>query len=160
MENYLTVNSANSSTPSYNLDSYLPKDANYITDYGEVEEEGTPILSGGDNIFSELCITGDNSNAYHKASDFIDEFTKIFVKEKTPDRAYSKFVQNKNELPDVELDWIFQYFRVSFIFSNNDEDYYCVTKYDEKTGKYDSTTGPLKRGDYKAVAEDVMQKIR
>lgn len=160
MENYLTTNLSKGNTPSYDLDTYLPKDINYITDHGEVEEEGTPILSGDDNIFSELCLTDDYSNAFKKSSDFVTEFTKIFVKEKTPNRAYSKFVQNKSELPDVELDWIFQYFRVSFLFSNNDEDYYCITKYDEKTGKYDSTTGPLKRGDYKAVAEEVMQKVR
>ena len=160
MESYLTTNSEKTNTPSYDLNSYLPTDINYITDYGEREEEGAPILSGDDNIFSELFIKDDDSNAYKKSSDFVREFTKIFVKEKTPDRSYSKFVQNKNERPDVELDWIFQYFRVSFLFCNNDEDYYCITKYDEKTGKYDSTTGPLKRDNYKAVAEEIMQKVR
>lgn len=140
--------------------SYMPVDITYRTEPGVAENKEVPVLSGADNIFSDIVLSPDQSLANQKASDFVTQFTRVFVIEKTPDRAYSKFVQNKSELPDVELDWIFQYFRVSFLFSNNDEDYYCITKYDEKTGKYDSSTGPLKRSDYRAVAEEVMQKVR
>ena len=124
------------------------------------ENNEIPVLNGDDNIFSEICLTTEKSWAYKKASIFVAIFTRVFAKEKAPNRAYSKFTQNKNELPDVELDWIFQYFRVSFLFSVNDEDYFCITKYDEKTGIYDSKTGPLKRDNYNLVAEEVMQDVQ
>lgn len=139
--------------------SYLPSEYVYKTEDGFPEEE-IPVLTADDNIFSELSITSESCNACRKAADFIAEFTRVFAKKKEQDRAYSKLIQNKNELPDVELDWVFQYFRVSFLFSATEDDYYCITRYDEKTRKYDSTTGPLKKENYRAVAEEVMQKVQ
>ena len=149
------ANGVNVETPQ----SYLPSDQSYRTDFGIGEENRIPVLSGDDNIFSELSIALKQDVAYQKATAFIAEFTKVFASNKTPDRTYSKFIQNENELPDVELDWVFQYFRVLFLFSSTNEDYYCITQFDDKTGKYESTTGPLKRENYRAVAEEVMRKV-
>jgi hypothetical protein len=146
---------------SDDFQSYFPVEVAYRTDIGVAEENNeVPVLNEDDNIFSEIYLTEENSSAYKKASEFVAIFTRVFAKEKVPNRAYSKFVQNKNELPDIELDWIFQYFRVSFLFSVSDEDYFCITKYDEKTEIYDSKTGPLKKDNYKMVAEEVMQEVR
>lgn len=139
--------------------TYLPRDYVYKTEQGIEEEENIPILTGDDNIFSEIFLSVNQSDAYQKAADFMAEFTRVFSKKKTPNRSYSKFIQNTNELPDVELDWVFQYFRVSFLFSVNDEDYYCVTKYDEQSRKYESRTGPIERANYKSVAEEIMQEV-
>lgn len=161
MATYIKDNYINDTVPSDVSQSYLPDDASYRTEIGVAEESNEiPVLNGDDNIFSEICLTEEKSMAYKKASIFVADFTRVFVQKKAPNRAYSKFIQNKSELPDVELDWIFQYFRVSFLFSENDEDYFCITKYDEKTGIYDSKTGPLKRGNYKLVAEEVMQGVQ
>lgn len=142
--------------------SYLPSEYVYNnkTEQGINDEEEIPILTGDDNIFSELNIASESGNACQKAADFIAVFTRVFAMKKEKDRAYSKFIQNNNELPDIELDWVFQYFRVSFLFSASEDDYYCITRYDEKTGKYDSTTGPLKKENYRAVSEEVMQKVQ
>lgn len=159
MENYLTAKSANNNTPSYDLDSYLPKDINYITDHGVEEEEEIPILSGEDNILSEIDLNPDNGKADEKASTFLNVFTRVFVKEKTPQRSYNKLYQNKKELPDVELDWIFQGFRVTFLFSNTDDDFYCYTKYDRNSKQYESKSGPLESQNYKVVAMLVMQEV-
>lgn len=160
MASYIKDNYTNDIVNSDDLLSYLPVEISYKTESGVVEEnQGLPVLNGSDDIFSEICLSADSNKACKKASLFVDEFTRVFVKTKIPNRAYSKFVQNTNELPDVELDWIFQYFRASFLFSVNDEDYYCLTVFDEKTGIYDSKTGPLKINNYKQVAEEVMQKV-
>lgn len=139
--------------------TYLPSNSSFRTDLGIGEENGIPVLSGDDNIFSDLSITLEQGAAYEKASAFVAEFTRVFSEKKTAERTYSKFIQNFSELPDVELDWVFQYFRVIFLFSTTDEDYYCITRFDEKSGKYESTTGPLKRENYRTVAEEVMQKV-
>lgn len=139
--------------------SYLPGDIGFRTELGTDEEDKVPVLSGDDNVFSELNFALEQGVAYKKAAAFVAEFTRVFASKKTPDRTYSKFIQNTSELPDVELDWIFQYFRVLFLFSTTDEDYYCITQFDDKTGKYESTTGPLKRENYRTVAEEVMRKI-
>lgn len=153
-EDYLTDGES-----SNNTQTYLPSDSNYRTEYGIGEENGIPVLSGDDNIFSELSIALQQGVAYEKACAFVAEFTRVFAENKTSERMYSKLVQNTNELPDVELDWVFQYFRVIFLFSSTEEDYYCITRFDEKTGKYESTTGPLKKENYRTVAEEVMQKV-
>lgn len=153
-EDYLTECDAASGNHSY-----LPNEVSYRTDMGINEEETVPILSGDDNIFSDINVALGQGTAYEKASSFIAEFTRVFAKTKTQDRAYSKFIQNLNELPDVELDWVFQYFRVSFLFCDSDEDYYCITKYDENSRKYESKTGPLNREDYRVLAEEVMQEV-
>lgn len=139
--------------------SYLTSGLSCKTGFGMGDENKVPVLSGDDNIFSELNIALEQGVAYEKAIAFVAEFTRVFAAQKTPDRTYSKFIQNTNELPDVELDWVFQYFRVLFLFSSTDEDYYCITRFDDKTGKYESTSGPLKRENYRVVAEDVMQKV-
>lgn len=139
--------------------SYLPSEYVFRTGQGIVDEEETPILKGDDNIFSEIRLVPEQCVAYEKAIEFVDAFTRVFAKVKTPNRAYSKFIQNKNELPDIELDWVFPYFRVSFLFSASNEDYYCTTKYDEQTRKYESKTGPLERDSYRVVAEEVMQEV-
>lgn len=159
MVSYIKDNYINDVSVIDDPQSYLPSEYIYKTEEGFPEEE-IPVLTGDDNIFSDLSITSESCNACRKAADFIAEFTRVFAKEKEQNRAYSKFIQNKNELPDVELDWVFQYFRVTFLFSVTEDDYYCITRYDEKTGKYDSTTGPLKKDNYKAVAEEVMQKVQ
>lgn len=153
-EDYLT----DGVTPD-NSQTYLPTDMGYRTDLGVGEECVVPVLSGDDNIFSDLSVRLEQGAAYEKASAFVAEFTRVFSEKKTPERTYSKFIQNTSELPDVELDWIFQYFRAIFLFSATDEDYYCITRFDDKTGTYESTTGPLKREDYRIVAEDIMQKV-
>ena len=159
MENYLTAKPAKINTPSYDMDSYLPKDVNYITDHGVVEEEEIPILSGEDNILSEIDLKAENSKAVEKALTFLNVFTRVFVKEKSPQRSYNKLYQNKNELPDVELDWIFQDFRVTFLFSNTDDDFYCYTKYDSKSKQYESKSGPLESQNYEVVSMLVMQEV-
>ncbi len=159
MENYLTAKTATINTPSYDLDSYLPKDINYITDRGEVEEEDIPILSGEDNILSEIDLTTQNSKAFEKASSFLNVFTRVFVKEKSPQRSYNKLYQNKKELPDVELDWIFQNFRVTFLFSNTDDDFYCFTKFDSDSKQYESKSGLLEGNNYEVVSKLVMQEV-
>lgn len=160
MVSYIKDNYISDATVIDDPQSYLPGEYVYKTEEGFPEEAEIPVLTGDDNIFSELSISSVSKDACQKAELFIAEFTKVFAKRKERDRAYSKFIQNKNEQPDVELDWVFQYFRVSFLFSASEDDYYCITRYDEKTGKYDSTTGPLKKENYRVVAEEVMQKVQ
>ena len=160
MISYLKDNYINDVIEVKDPQSYLPSEYVFKTEQGVLEDEEIPVLTGDDNVFSELNITTKSERPYQKAIQFIDDFTRVFARTKLPDRAYSKFIQNNNELPDVELDWVFQYFRVSFLFSASDDDYYCITKYDKKTKKYDSTTGPLKKENYRAVAEEVMQKVQ
>ena len=139
--------------------SYLSEKNDYHTDKGIKDEGCIPVLLGDDDILSEITIPDNPNVAYQKASSFIRIFTSVFIEEKTPERAYSKFIQNMNELPDVELDWIFQYFRVSFLFSLSDDDFFCITKYDKNTQMYESKTGPLEKSKYKDVAEIVLQEV-
>lgn len=113
---------------TYPLESYLPSEGNFKTERGVPDNEVLPVLTGADDIFSEIILPEQKDIAYQKASKFIEDFTRVFAKVKTPERAYSKFIQNKSELPDVELDWIFQYFRVLFLFSSSEDDYFCITK--------------------------------
>ena len=160
MSSYITDNYIDDVAVVDDSQSYLPSECIGKTEQGTTEEgEEISLLAGDDNIFSELHIREDVGSAYSKIVQFIIDFTRVFSKAKAPDRTYSKFVQNKNELPDVELDWVFQYSRASFLFSVSEEDYYCITKYDDKTGKYENTIGPLKKENYRAVAEDVMQNV-
>lgn len=161
MDSYTVKDNSNEARISIEGQSYLQFDGKYRTEIGVSECEEVPVLQGDDNIFSGLNLN-EEGVAYKKAIEFVVEFTRVFFREKTVDRAYSKFVQNQNELPDVELDWIFQYFRVSFLFSNgiNSEDYYCITKFDEGNKKYDSTTGILRKESYREIAEEVMRKVR
>lgn len=139
--------------------TYLLYDQNKETDLGVDEECVIPVLSGDDNIFSDLNFALNKNVAGKKASNFVAEFTRVFAMKKNPERTYSKFVQNMSEFPDVELDWIFKSFRAIFLFSSTNEDYYCITLFNEKKGTYESSTGPLKEEDYKSVAEDIMQKV-
>ena len=159
MVNYLKEDYLSEIDASYDLQTYFPGDVRFRTEVGVADEGEIPILNGDDNIFSEISLPTELNKVYQKAADFIAEFTRVFVRKKVSDRAYNKFVQNKNELPDVELDWIFQYFRVSFLFSTTEDDYYCITKYDVNTRKYESKIGPLERDNYKTVAEEVMQEV-
>lgn len=162
MDSYIVEDNSNEARISIEEQSYLQFDEKYRTEIGVSECAEVPVLQGDDNIFSGINLSAEKSIAYKKAIEFVAEFTRVFVKKKTPSRAYSKFVQNKTELPDVELDWIFQYFSVSFLFSNSekDEDYYCITKVDEENKKYDSTSGVFKKEAYRAIAEEVMQKVK
>lgn len=144
---------------TYPLKSYLPSEGNFKTERGVPDNEVLPVLTGADDIFSEIILPEQKDIAYQKASKFIEDFTRVFAKVKTQERAYSKFIQNKSELPDVELDWIFQYFRVLFLFSSSEDDYFCITKYNEKTKQYDSKTGPLEKEHYMEVAGEVMQAV-
>lgn len=161
MDSYIVIDDSKETKVSFEEQSYFQIDERYRTEIGVPECDEVPILQGDDDIFSGINLN-EEGVAYKKAIEFVVEFTRVFYREKTPDRAYSKFVQNQNELPDVELDWIFQYFRVSLLFSNsiNDEDYYCITKFDEGNKKYDSTSGILKKESYKEIAEEVMRKVK
>ena len=158
MSSYITDNNISDVAVINNSQSYLPSESVCKTEQGEPEEE-VVALAGDDDIFSKLNLNKDIGSMYPRILQFIADFTRVFVDTKTPNRAYSKFVQNKDELPDVELDWVFQYFSASFLFSVSGDDYYCITKYDVKANKYDSTTGPLKKENYRAVAEEVMQNV-
>ena len=159
MANYLNDVNIVESEFIFPLESYLPSEANFRTERGVPDNDVLPVLSGADDIFSEIIIPEQKNSAYRKASKFIEDFTRVFAKVKTPERSYSKFIQNKNELPDVELDWIFQYFRVLFLFSSTEDDYFCITRYNEITKQYDSKTGPLEKEHYMEVAEEVMQEV-
>lgn len=158
MANYLKEDYLNEAEIPYNLQSYLPN-FHFRTEMGVTDKEEVPVLNGDDNIFSQISIHNVQDAVFQKVTAFISEFTRVFIREKVPDRAYSKFVQNRDGLPDVELDWVFHYFRVSFLFSITEEDYYCITKYDGNTRKYESKIGPLEENNYRAVAEEVMQEV-
>ena len=160
MSNYISDNNISNVAETYESLSYLPSKCVRKTEIGVTTDEEAPLLAGDDNIFSEVNITKDVGSSYQKIVQFIADFTYVFAKTKVPDRAYSKFIQNKNELPDVELDWVFQHFNASFLFSASEGDYYSITKYDVNTGKYDSTTGPLNKENYRNVAEEVMEKVQ
>lgn len=160
MANYIKDNYINDILQSEENKSYLPTGISYKTERGVAEEnDDVPVLNSDDNIFSEICLSPETSKAHQKASVFVTKFTQVFAKEKEPNRAYSKLIQNKNELPDVELDWIFQYFRVSFLFGADDDDYYCITQYDEKSGVYNSKTGPLNEVNYVQIAKEVIKAV-
>lgn len=159
MASYLNDVNIDETEFTYPPESYLPSEGIYKTERGVTDNDVLPILTGTDDIFSEIIFPEQKNAAYQKASVFIEDFTRVFAKNKTPERAYSKYIQNKSELPDVELDWIFQYFRVLFLFSSTEDDYYCITRYNEKTKQYDSKTGPLEKDHYMEVAGEVMQEV-
>lgn len=159
MDSYIIKDFSPEIVISFEEQSYLQPDEKYRTEIGVPEIEEVPILQGDDNIFSGVNLDAIGSIASNKAKEFIIEFTRVFFRNKTPDRAYSKFILNLTEQPNVELNWVFQNFRVSFIFSITDEDYYCFTKYDDKTGKYESMSGPLTKKSYREIAEEVMETI-
>lgn len=159
MASYIKEDYFNDVTIIDDPQSYIPRDFVYKTEQGVEDDEIIPVLTEDDNIFSELKLDARQSIAHQKAADFVADFIRVFSKKKTPNRSYSKFIQNTNELPDVELDWVFQYYRVSFLFSVSDEDYYCITKYDEQSRRYESRTGPLERANYKSLAEEIIQEV-
>ena len=104
------------------------------------------------------CITDGDIRRWLLKNGNVQDFVQSAMK-KNPERTYSKFAQNMTEVPDAELDWVFKNVRAIFFFSVTNEDYYCITIFNEKNGTYESATGPLKGEYYKSVAEEVMQKV-
>ena len=159
MVSYITNDYLPDASSVYEPESYIPDGRAYRTDLGFPLQQEIPVLSGDDDIFSDISIDATTNEACRKAASFVAVFIRAFVQMKTPGRAYSKFIQNLSEQPDVVLDWVFKTYRVTFLFSNAKDDYYCVTKYDERSKQYESKSGPLMVEDYQTVAEMVLQSV-
>ena len=159
MVSYIKDDYLPDSTSVCEPESYIPDGRVYRTEIGFPLQQEIPVLSGDDDIFSAITIDATRNEASRKAASFVAVFTRVFVQMKTPGRAYSKFIQNMNEQPDVVLDWVFKTYRVTFLFSNAKDDYYCVTMYDERSKQYESKSGPLMEEDYQTVAEMVLQSV-
>jgi hypothetical protein len=130
-----------------------------VIDYDEFPEEQEfmffPSFDAKDDIFKEIPDYVWN-NRYSKS--FLQQLAIIYGEKKNPSLSYTPIRVEKDESFFV-LEWLFQDKRISFYFSENEENKYSIICYNAEKKTFINTVKYLSKERYKEIAEEVLSYL-
>ncbi len=136
-------------------EKYEAAQVSIVDNEEDIEKDGIdffPLFETKDNIFGEIP---EYVWANQHARLFLQQLAVVYSIKKNPSLSYTPIRVEQDESFFV-LEWIFQDKRISFFFSENEDNKYSILYFNAKENTFINSVKVLSQERYKAIAEEVI----
>ncbi len=136
-------------------EKYEAAQVSIVDNEEDIEKDGIdffPLFETKDNIFGEIP---EYVWANQHARLFLQQLAVVYSIKKNPSLSYTPIRVEQDESFFV-LEWIFQDKRISFFFSENEDNKYSILYFNAKENTFINAVKVLSQERYKAIAEEVI----